>query len=67
MSYGFKARALFSGLDPWAREKYLREFRQGKIDILLAVDILNEGIDIPEVDLVVFLRVTHSRIIFYNS
>ncbi|WP_339200725.1 DEAD/DEAH box helicase family protein [Peribacillus sp. FSL P2-0133] len=67
VSYGFKARALFSGLDPWAREKYLREFRQGKIDILLAVDILNEGIDIPEVDLVVFLRVTHSRIIFLQQ
>jgi superfamily II DNA or RNA helicase len=67
LSYGFKARALFAGLDPWAREKYLREFRQGKIDILLAVDILNEGIDVPEVDLVVFLRVTHSRIIFLQQ
>jgi superfamily II DNA or RNA helicase len=67
LSYGFKARALYAGLDPWDREKYLREFRQGKIDILLAVDILNEGIDVPEVDLVVFLRVTHSRIIFLQQ
>ncbi|WLR46555.1 DEAD/DEAH box helicase family protein [Halobacillus litoralis] len=67
LSYGYKARALFAGLDPWAREKYLREFRQGKIDMLLAVDILNEGIDIPEVDLVIFLRVTHSRIIFLQQ
>ncbi|MFA1512644.1 DEAD/DEAH box helicase family protein [Priestia aryabhattai] len=67
LSYGFKARALYAGLDSWAREKYLREFRQGKIDILLAVDILNEGIDVPEVDLVIFLRVTHSRIIFLQQ
>ncbi|MGY5341756.1 DEAD/DEAH box helicase family protein [Paenibacillus glucanolyticus] len=67
LSYGLKARGLYSGMDPWEREQYLREFRQGKIKILVSVDILNEGIDVPEVDLVVFLRVTHSRIIFLQQ
>jgi len=67
ISYGFKARALYSGMDPRLRERHLREFRQGHVQVLLAVDILNEGIDIPEVDLVVFLRVTHSRIIFLQQ
>lgn len=67
LSYGFRARGLYSGMDPWKREKYLREFRQGKIQMLVTVDILNEGIDVPEVDLVVFLRVTHSRIIFLQQ
>lgn len=67
VSYGMKARGLYSGMDPWQREKYLREFRQGKVKILVSVDILNEGIDVPEVDLVVFLRVTHSRIIFLQQ
>lgn len=67
LSYGFRARGLYYGMNPRERERYLREFRQGKINVLLAVDILNEGIDIPEVDLVVFLRVTHSRIIFLQQ
>nr|WP_029514338.1 DEAD/DEAH box helicase family protein [Paenibacillus polymyxa] len=67
LGYGLKARGLYSGMDPWKRERYLREFRQGKIKILVSVDILNEGIDVPEVDLVVFLRVTHSRIIFLQQ
>ena len=64
---GFRSRGLFFGLDQRSREAYLREFRQGKLDFLLAVDILNEGIDIPEVDLIIFLRVTHSRIIFLQQ
>lgn len=67
LSYGMKARGLYSGMDLWQRESYLREFRQGSIKILVSVDILNEGIDVPEVDLVVFLRVTHSRIIFLQQ
>lgn len=64
---GFRGRGLYFGLDQREREAYLREFRAGGLDFLLAVDILNEGIDIPEVDLVVFLRVTHSRLIFLQQ
>lgn len=56
-----------SGLDRFETTRYLAEFRSGQIDTLVAVDMLNEGIDVPDVNLVVFLRVTHSRRIFVQQ
>ncbi len=45
--------------------EYLRnQLRQGKINILFVVDIFNEGIDIPEIDTVLFLSSTESLTIF---
>jgi ERCC4-related helicase len=35
--------------------------------VLCAVDILNEGIDVPDVNIIVFQRVTHSRRIFIQQ
>ncbi len=49
------------------REIKLMDFENGDIDILCGVDIFNEGIDIPDVNLLVFLRVTHSRRIFIQQ
>ena len=36
-----------------AREKTLRRFREGQINVLVATDVAARGIDIPNVDLVV--------------
>ena len=49
------------------REIKLMNFENGDIDILCGVDIFNEGIDVPDVNLLVFLRVTHSRRIFIQQ
>ena len=49
------------------RAKRLRSFRQGAIKILTCFDMLNEGIDVPDVDFIVFLRVTHSRTYFLQQ
>lgn len=49
------------------REIKLMRFGDGDIDILCGVDIFNEGIDVPDVNLLVFLRVTHSRRIFVQQ
>ena len=54
-------------LSPVERSRILWDFAQGKIGILCAVDVLNEGIDVPDVNLVVFQRVTHSRRIFIQQ
>ena len=43
------------------------EFAAGKIQAVTAVDVLNEGIDIPDVNILVFLRSTHSRRIFVQQ
>ena len=49
------------------REIKLMNFENGDIDVLCGVDIFNEGIDVPDVNLLVFLRVTHSRRIFIQQ
>jgi len=64
-----RSEALYSGKDllPVDRNKLLWEFSDGQIGILCAVDVLNEGVDVPDVNLVVFQRVTHSRRIFVQQ
>lgn len=53
--------------DSRERAKRLREFRTGKCRILTCYDMLNEGVDVPDVDFIVFLRVTHSRVYFLQQ
>jgi len=70
--FGFSARALVSDNDTENishidRYRTLSEFAAGDIELLCTVDIFNEGIDVPDVDLVVFMRVTHSRRIFVQQ
>lgn len=65
--HGLGARQLHSDLKDREVERRLRAFRRGELQVLTSVDMLNEGVDIPEVDLIVFLRVTHSRRIFLQQ
>lgn len=53
--------------DSRERARRLREFRTGKCKILTCYDMLNEGVDVPDVDYIVFLRVTHSRVYFLQQ
>lgn len=66
-SFGIKAAVLHSGLPREQRFLNLSSFRAGQIDCLLSVEMLNEGIDVPDVNLVAFIRVTHSRRIFIQQ
>lgn len=45
----------------------LHNFRQGYVNYLFVVDMVNEGIDIPEIDTVLFLRPTESLTIFLQQ
>jgi len=49
------------------RNLILSDFADGKINIVCTVDIFNEGIDVPDVNIIVFQRVTHSRRIFIQQ
>ena len=45
----------------------LTDFRTGRCPLILAIDILNEGVDVPDVNIICFARVTHSRKIFMQQ
>lgn len=73
-SLGFcRAEALYSNTSGYGkltsadRSRILCDFHDGAIQVLCAVDILNEGIDVPDVNIIVFQRVTHSRRIFVQQ
>lgn len=53
--------------DKAGRRKNLMKFAEGAITAAVAVDVLNEGVDVPEVNILVFLRATHSRRIFVQQ
>ena len=56
-----------SGEEKFTRRKNLMDFSSGKVQAVTAVDVLNEGIDVPDVNILVFLRATHSRRIFVQQ
>ena len=56
---GMKASEMHSGLDQSEREKTIRDFKNTKIKILVATDILSRGIDIQEIGLVINYEVPH--------
>lgn len=68
-----KAEAIYSQtkngatLQPYERNRILCDFHDGAIQVVCAVDIFNEGVDVPDVNIIVFQRVTHSRRIFIQQ
>ncbi len=61
------ARLIHAGLSKRDRQVNLMDFRSGRAPILVAVDVLNEGVDVPDVNIICFARVTHSRRIFVQQ
>ncbi len=56
-----------SRVDKAERRRRLLAFAAGTFKAICAVDVMNEGIDIPDVNILVFLRATHSRRIFVQQ
>ncbi|MFL2865527.1 MAG: excinuclease ABC subunit UvrB [Pirellulaceae bacterium] len=52
---GIAARWLHSELDAFERVELLKELREGKFDALIGVNLLREGLDLPEVSMVAIL------------
>ena len=52
---GVRVRYLHSDIDTLDRIKLLRDFRRGDFDVLVGVNLLREGLDLPEVTLVAVL------------
>jgi excinuclease ABC subunit B len=55
LEYGFKVRYLHSEIDTIERIQIIRDLRLGEYDVLVGVNLLREGLDLPEVSLVAIL------------
>jgi superfamily II DNA or RNA helicase/diadenosine tetraphosphate (Ap4A) HIT family hydrolase len=64
---GKRAQAVHSGPTSAPRAKSLRELESGALEIVCAVDVFNEGLDVPEVNTVLMLRPTESPVIFLQQ
>jgi superfamily II DNA or RNA helicase/HKD family nuclease len=49
------------------RENALLRLKAGDLQVLFAVDLFNEGVDVPEIDTVLFLRPTESATVFLQQ
>jgi excinuclease ABC subunit B len=55
LEMGFKVRYLHSEIDTLERIQIIRELRLGEYDVLVGVNLLREGLDLPEVSMVAIL------------
>jgi excinuclease ABC subunit B len=55
LEHGFRVRYLHSEIDTLERIQIIRELRLGEYDVLVGVNLLREGLDLPEVSLVAIL------------
>ncbi len=53
--HGVRVRYLHSDIDTMERMEIIRDLRMGKFDVLVGINLLREGLDIPEVSLVAIL------------
>lgn len=64
---GISAHTLLGETAKEKRALRLKEFREGQIQFLFAVDVLSEGVDVPEINMVLFLRPTESLTVFLQQ
>ena len=55
VSHGVKARYMHSEIDTVERQEIIRDLRLGHFDVLVGINLLREGLDLPEVSLVAIL------------
>jgi superfamily II DNA or RNA helicase len=65
--FDLRADAITGDMNPRDRDRVMTSFRQGKLDVVTTRDLFNEGVDVPDVDMIAFMRVTHSRRIFVQQ
>jgi hypothetical protein len=64
---GLRAEALDASTPADLRQAALRRLQSGELQILFAVDLFNEGLDIPAIDTVLLLRPTESAVVFLQQ
>ena len=64
---GIRAAAVHAGPTSAPRAVSLEALKDGSLAVLCAVDMFNEGVDVPELDTVMMLRPTESRIVWLQQ
>lgn len=64
---GVEAVAVHSGTTSAPRGESLERLDAGELPIIFTVDLFNEGVDIPALDIVLLLRPTESPIVFFQQ
>lgn len=64
---GLRAVAVTSGTAEGERRQAVEDLRRGEVQVLFTVDLFNEGVDVPEVDVVLMLRPTESATVFLQQ
>jgi len=62
-----RAVSVHSGEGSAPRARSLEKLRNGDLDVIFAVDVFNEGLDVPDLDTVLMLRPTESPVIFLQQ
>jgi superfamily II DNA or RNA helicase len=65
--FGLQAEPITGDMNARERDRTMAAFRKGNLDVVTTRDLFNEGVDVPDVDMIVFMRVTHSRRIFVQQ
>ncbi|WP_338442001.1 DUF3427 domain-containing protein [Synechococcus elongatus IITB4] len=66
-SAGISAIALDGSCDRHTRREAIQQLRRGELQIIFAVDLFNEGLDIPEINTILLLRPTESATVFLQQ
>lgn len=64
---GIPARMVVGSTPAQDRAQALRDLRAAEVNVLFTVDVFNEGLDVPDVDTVLFLRPTESSTVFMQQ
>ncbi|WP_239647283.1 DUF3427 domain-containing protein [Nocardiopsis baichengensis] len=64
---GIRAEYLHGDVDDARRVQVLQDLKAGMVNIVFSVDLLNEGVDIPDVDTLLLLRPTESATVFLQQ
>lgn len=64
---GIPAVAMSGETPPAMRQQQLDALRDGEVNVIFAVDVLTEGVDVPSVDTILLLRPTESATVFLQQ
>ncbi|GAA1987601.1 DEAD/DEAH box helicase [Terrabacter lapilli] len=64
---GIRSAAVLGDTAPQDRDRHVGDLRSGRLQALFTVDVFNEGVDVPAINTVLFLRPTESSTVFLQQ